>query len=156
MSSRPYRILVDLVCSGLNCVPDSCVVSALCSRRQLHAHVWCLLGEWTENKNWNCPKELYLNRSTSPYPNTLPFPLPLVGCKPEGRLNRIKVHCEKHVPRQRSSGAQKEGTKHGQNAFLMNSTAFERSKQRKRHRRGWLGWRLERGCGSFSTARIPL
>ena len=62
-----------------------------------------------------------MNSSTSPYPNALHFPLPLVGGRPERRLNYIKVGCEKYMTTKRNTGAQKEGTKYGEDLFLTDS-----------------------------------
>ncbi|EDM08705.1 similar to RIKEN cDNA 3110040N11, isoform CRA_b [Rattus norvegicus] len=48
-------------------------------------HVWCLLVDWTaDNKDWNHPKELVLNMSTTSA--SCFFPLPLVASGLEGRL----------------------------------------------------------------------
>jgi hypothetical protein len=62
-----------------------------------------------------------MNSSTSPYSNALPFPLPVVGGRPERRLNHIKVGCKKYMTTKRNTGAQKEGTKYGQGLFLTDS-----------------------------------
>jgi hypothetical protein len=48
-----------------------------------------------------------MNSSTSPYPNALHFPLPLVGGRPERRLNYIKVSCEKYMTTKRLLGLRK-------------------------------------------------
>jgi hypothetical protein len=63
---------------------------------QLLIHILCLLLDWTENnEDWSGLKEIFLNSSTSPYPNNLSFPLSLVDGGLEGGLTFIKVVCEK-------------------------------------------------------------
>jgi len=74
--------------SGWNC----CCALMWCLLRGLDCSCWFVFGVCYWTKLWTtkigiAPKELFLKRSTSPYPNNLSFPLSLVGGRVEGRLN---------------------------------------------------------------------